>query len=300
MTVASALSEAAGELDRAGIETSRLDAEVLLANAIGVSRAGLFARLREPLEAPVAASFRERVERRRRREPLAYIVGGREFWSLWFEVTAHTLVPRPETEVLVETALASIAATPAPRVLDLGTGSGCIAVCIAHERADARLTAIDVSPEALCVARRNAERHGVAARVQLCRADARSFACREPFDLVVANPPYIRRGDIEALPAEVSGFEPRAALDGGEDGLDLVGAILSRARRLLTADGALVMEIGSDQREAALALAAEAGFERAWVRPDYAGLPRLLVSAPVPDRWRGRGADPVLSAEGAR
>lgn len=294
-TLATALSAATADLAAAGIDTARLDAEVLLATAAAVSRSGLFAHLRDQLEAPLAARFADLLERRRRREPLAYIVGGREFWSLWFEVDAHTLVPRPETELLVETALNAISTTTTPRVLDVGTGSGCIAVSIAHERRDARLTAIDVSTDALRIARRNAERHGVGSRVDLCRADARSFACRDPFHLIVGNPPYIRRSDIEGLPAEVRAFEPRAALDGGDDGLDLVRAVLGQACRLLVPGGTLVIEIGGDQRHDALALAAAAGFDRAWVRDDYAGLPRLLVSAPLGDASAARA-----TAAGAR
>ena len=262
-TVATTLAAAADTLAAAGIDTARLDAEVLLACAMDLPRAGLLARLRDPIDSPSAGRFAELLRRRRRREPVAHLVGGREFWSLWFEVTRDTLVPRPETEVLVEICLARAAAIARPRILDAGTGSGCIAV--------------DVSDAALAVARRNAERHGVAQRIGFERADIRDFN-DTGFDLLVANPPYARRGEIDGLEPEVSRWEPRAALDGGEDGLDLVRQILERSAQLIVPGGAALVEIGCDQSESALELAARAGFAAYSIRADYAGLPRVLVA----------------------
>jgi release factor glutamine methyltransferase len=213
---------------------------------------------------------------------VAYIVGGREFWSLWFEVTPDTLIPRPETEGLVEIALASLAEITRPRILDVGTGSGCIAIAIAGERPDAEIIAIDTSDTALAVARRNAERLGVAARIDFVRADLRHYSPPRRFDLIAANPPYIRRADIDDLQAEVARFEPRAALDGGDDGLDLISALLRRSRELLVPGATMAIEIGADQGDATSAFARASGCEQCEVRPDGAGLPRILVvSNPV-------------------
>lgn len=275
---ATALARATRELEAAGAETPRLDAEVLLALALGTTRAGLLARLREPLPAEAEARFDAVVGRRLAREPVAYIAGEREFWSLSFEVDATTLIPRPETETLVAEALASLGADACPRLLDAGTGSGCIAVALAVERRDALVTAIDTSAAALAVAARNAVRHGVAERISFLRADLRAFSPAAPFDLVVANPPYVRRRDIEALAPEVRLWEPRAALDGGDGGLDYVLALLARAPDLLAAGGAMAIEIGCDQAGEAATAAASAGFRSVRIAADLAGRPRVIVA----------------------
>jgi len=277
-TVRKTLAQAAAELTSAGIDGARLDAEVLLAHALRTSRSGLLMRLRDPLDGDVAAEFSTLVQRRLRREPVAYSVGGREFWSLWFETTPATLIPRPETELVVAAALGRISRTNSPRVLDVGTGSGCIAVAIAHERTDAALTAIDVSAGALAVARRNASAHAVCERIQFRCEDFRTLAEGESYDLIVSNPPYVRSGDLESLPPDVGRFEPSLALDGGEDGLLFVRSLCARAPRLLAPKGALVLEVGSDQGESAISLARAAGFGEATVRDDYAGLPRVLIA----------------------
>jgi release factor glutamine methyltransferase len=279
-TLAVALNRAEQQLQAAGVDTPRLDAEILLARVLGVSRTSLLPRLREALSPTASELFASLLERRQRREPVAYIEGGREFWSRWFEVDCHTLVPRPETELLVELSLRCLQGVEAPRILEVGTGSGCVAVTLACECRDARLTAIDVSTRALAVARRNAERWDVADRIDLLATDVCSFACAGPFDLVVANPPYARRAEIDELMPEVSVWEPRSALDGGEDGLEVVRAVLRLAFRLAPS---MAIEIGSDQATPALALARAVGFEDAAVANDLAGLPRVL--------WR-RGLQP--------
>lgn len=285
-TLASVLSSAEAALARAGVETPRLDAEVLLAEALGTGRGGLLARLRDPLEDEIGRRFEALLARRREREPVAHILGGREFWSLWFEVAPSTLVPRPETEILVEGVLEALAGVERPSILDAGTGSGCIAIAIASERPDARVTAIDVSEEALAVARRNALRHGVAERVTFVRADLAAFDADAPFDWIASNPPYVRRGDIDSLQPEVSRWEPRTALDGGEDGLEIVRSLLGRAPSLLAPHGGLAVEIGAGQGDAALALARAAGFPAAVLRCDYAGVPRVLLTPSSPESPR--------------
>lgn len=275
-TLAEALGRAASTLADAGVDTPRLDAEVLLARAAGFSRASLLARLPDALDDDAASRFGELVERRRRREPVAYIEGGREFWSLWFELDRHTLVPRPETELLVETAVGRLATATAPRILEVGTGSGCIAVALASELRDARITALDTCAGALAVARRNARRHGVADRIDLVCADLRRFASRRRFDLIVSNPPYARRGDIPRLMPEIARWEPARALDGGDDGLEMIRALLASAAEWLLPTGLLAIEIGSDQAAEALALADAAGLD-AEILDDLARLPRLLL-----------------------
>ena len=276
MNGATALAGAETLLGAAGIDTPRLDAEVLLAHALGTSRGGLLSRLRDPLECCAAARFDALLDRRRRREPVAYVTGEREFWSLALEVGAGVLGPRPETEILVSVALEYLAGVKNPRVLDAGTGSGCIAIALASERRDARITAIDTSDTALAFARRNVARHGLADRIDVRRADLADFEPSARFDLVASNPPYIRRGDIDGLQAEVRLFEPRAALDGGEDGLGAIRRLLARAPDLLAPGGAMTIEIGADQAEATAALASANAFESVTVTNDYAGLPRIL------------------------
>ncbi len=281
-TVGEVLREAAAQLEAAGVETARLDAELLLAQALGVSRSAVLARLREPLEAGAAARFTPLLARRRRREPLAYVVGGREFWSLWIAVDRRVMAPRPETELVVELGLACIRGLRQPRVLDVGAGSGCIAIAIACERPDAAVTGIDCSFGALEVARANARACGVAERVQWQQADLREIGFAERFDLVVANLPYVATPEIDRLEPEVRVWEPRLALDGGPDGLQLVRAALERAPLWVRPGGWLVVEIGADQGEGARQVAVQRGWAGVRVERDWAGLPRVIVA-----RWPG-------------
>ncbi|NDY42829.1 peptide chain release factor N(5)-glutamine methyltransferase [Dissulfurirhabdus thermomarina] len=282
-TVGEALRTAAGRLAAAGIESPRLEAEFLLAAVLGEDdRFRLHARPERPLSPGQSACLDAWVARRAAREPLAYILGRWEFWSRAFEVTPATLIPRPETERLVEAALAlrDRGGWTAPRVLDLGTGSGVIAVTLAAEWPDARVVAVDASPEALAVARRNALAHGVAGRVRLVCSDWGSALAPRgwAFDLVAANPPYVAAGDMAWLPPEVRDHEPRRALHGGPDGLDAVRRILAEARRLLRPGGRLLCEIGWDQAPAAAGLARRQGLDRVRVHRDLAGRDRVLAA----------------------
>ncbi|RMF79304.1 MAG: peptide chain release factor N(5)-glutamine methyltransferase [Nitrospirae bacterium] len=273
-TLHTALSEAIRTLAHAGVETPRLDAEVLLAHTLRRDRAWLFAHRDAPLSPADAGAFRQLVSRRARREPVAYLTGEREFFGLPFHVTPDVLIPRPETEGLVERALAE--ARGACRLLDVGTGSGCIAVAVAVHAPAARLIAADIAAPALAVARRNIRRHGVEGRVQLVQADLLT-GIAGPVDILLANPPYIARADAPALPPELA-YEPPHALFGGEDGLQAIEAILRRAPAVIRRGGLLLLEIGAGQREAVLALGRRfAPGVSFTVEADLSGRDRVLV-----------------------
>ena len=264
---------------RKGIPQPRSDAEVLLAHALGLERLQLYLRHDQPLAGSELARFRDLVKRRAAREPTQYITGRQEFWSLELEVTPATLIPRPETEVLVEKALELVESRPV-RILDLGTGSGAIALALAHEAPQISVLATDRSPEALEVARRNARRHGLEGRI--------SFACMDLFEalrpdgrlfqLVVSNPPYIGDADIPHLPPEVGFFEPRDALRGGGPlGIDLLVRILAQIPPFLQGGGHLLMEIGPGQEDPLARMASEiTGIANFQFLKDYSGMVRVL------------------------
>ncbi len=267
---------ATGYLAEKGVATPRLDAEVLLAHVLGVERIRLYTEFDKPLEEPEVAAFREALRRRARREPVAYITGEREFWSLPFRVGPGVLVPRPETELLVEAALEG--APPEGRILDLGVGSGCVLLAFLTERPGWTGVGTDVSDAALALARENAEALGVADRADLRRGDLFAPVAGERFDRIVSNPPYVPRDEIEGLEPEVSRYEPRGALDGGPDGLDVIRRIAAEAPRFLAPEGRLLLEFGKGQDAAVRDLLAEAGFSRVEIRRDLAGIPRVAVA----------------------
>lgn len=272
-----------------GIDTARLDAEVLLALAAGIDRTGLYGRLRAPAPFDLETRFAALLDRRARREPIAYLTGIQEFWSLSFTVTPAVLVPRPETELLVEMACRWVDTGPAnggsPRsaqpgqrqsICDVGTGSGCIAVALARELRDAQLVAVDVSAAALAVAVRNAAAHGVAERIRFVESDL--FDGIDPaarFDVIVSNPPYL---DPDDLCSPELAFEPRTALAAGSDGLAVIRRLIATAPRRLRAGGRLIMEIGRGQDAAVRALAGAAGLADIRIAADLAGIPRALIA----------------------
>lgn len=272
-TVADVLAAAIARCAAAGVPEPRADAEVLLAHALGTSRAGLVLAARRPMPLDAAARFDAMLARRERREPVAYVVGTREFWSCDLAVDRRVLVPRPETELLVETALRL--APDAGRILDCATGSGAVAVAIARERRGATVVASDVSADALAVARGNRARH--APDVALVRADLLSAWRDAAFDLVVTNPPYVAEPDLAGLMPEVRDFEPRLALAAGPDGLDVLRALLATGARVLRPGGWLVCEIGMGQAEALRGLVAA---QPQWAPPvvvrDGAGIERII------------------------
>jgi len=276
MDAASLLAAATPRLSAVGIETARLDAEVLLAHALGIDRTRLYARWRDPVAADAATRFDALLERRVRREPVAYLTGQQEFWSLAFSVTPDVLIPRPETELLVELALNHLPPDEARSVLDIGTGSGCIAVAIAHERPRVHVTAVDISRAALSVAQRNADTHAVSSRVTFVESDLFSgLAAGATFDLIASNPPYL--APHQAVSPELAS-EPRGALYAGADGFGVVRRLLAGALTHLRPGGCVLMEIGLGQSDTALDLANPGGFTNAEVVPDLAGIPRVLFA----------------------
>ena len=256
------------------IDSARLDAELLLAATLGLDRVGLYVNFEKPLDAAELAAFRERVQRRAQREPVQYILGETEFWSLSFNVGPDVLVPRADTEVLVEEALARIEG-PA-RVLDVGTGSGAIAIALTHEKPEILVTAIDCSEPALEVARTNAQRHGLADRVTCLAGDLASLPAG-PFEVIVSNPPYIPSGDWQKLMPEVRDYEPRLALDGGDDGLEAYRQLAVQAGQVLVPGGWLLVEVGIGQAADVSVLFKAAGLVEIGQRDDYAGIPRVVM-----------------------
>src|SRR5262245_61679519 len=263
-----------------GVESPRLDAQVLLAHALGCRRIDLYARSTEEAPEGARTHFRELVKRRVDGCPVAYLVGTKEFYLLPFEVTPAVLIPRPATETLVLAALERLKSISAPRVLDIGTGSGCVAVSVAALAPAARVVAVDVSADALAVARRNAERHAVSDRVTYVESDLFSRLTGQLlFDIIVSNPPYIRTDDLAGLPADVRDHEPRNALDGGADGFAVIDRLLAGAPARLNSGGWLLVEIGADQEAAMLArLRAAPGLSNPEVLPDRDGHARVAVA----------------------
>jgi release factor glutamine methyltransferase len=275
------IADTASRLASAGVENPRLDAETMLAAACQSSRTAVICGLAE-IDRPARERYAAMIARRMRREPLAYILGHKEFHSLEFEVTPAVLIPRPETETVVSAALEFLQERINAHVCDLGTGSGAIALAIAANVSDAQLIATDISAEALAIARRNAARVGVAPRLRFRLAD-----CFEPmdsmgalgsFDLIVANPPYIQEDHIAGLAPEISRFEPRTALAGGHDGLELYRRMAAGLTEHLQERGSSIVEIGADQSEAVIAIMCNAGAVSTNVVCDLAGLPRVVVA----------------------
>jgi release factor glutamine methyltransferase len=290
-TLRAALIESSRFLALAAIENPRLDAEVLLRHVIGIDKTQFYVRIEEAMKAETERRFWKLLKRRARREPLAYITGQKEFWSLDFGVTPAVLIPRPETELLVEVALEQTRQLADSKIADLGTGSGVIAVCLAKELPKAEITAVDISDTALQVARANAERHGVADRIRFLRGDlfAPLAQDRGSFDLIVANPPYVRSGDVANLEPEIREWEPMTALDGGKDGLDFYRRIAGECRDCLTATGQVLLEIGDAMGESvARIFAATAGFEEAALWRDYAGKDRVIAARKLSPAGPGR------------
>jgi release factor glutamine methyltransferase len=279
-TFAAELDAATTALEAAGLSSARIDAEWLLAGLLGVGRVAVRLDLAETVPAPIAERYARAVSRRARREPLQRILGWEEFRGVRVRLTDAVLVPRPETETLVEWALALLPPPGGRRLLaiDLGTGSGCIACALASERPDLDVIAVDVSPAAAAVARDNAQALGLAARVGVVAADLLDGVRDLGADLIVSNPPYLPSTLVPELAPEVRIHEPRLALDGGADGLTLIRRIATTARRYLRPSGALAIETaGGDQVEAAAALLRAAGWDRVAVRADLVGIERFVA-----------------------
>jgi release factor glutamine methyltransferase len=272
VTLGEVLSSSADYLERKGIDTPRLDAELILAHAFGMSRLELYTSFDRPLTEPELAQARPFVERRGRREPLAYVLGEWGFRRLTLRTDARALVPRPETEIVAERALAAIAGIEGPRVVDVGTGTGAIALAIADERPGATVVATDVSPDALALAAENAERLGL--KIELVETSLLD-GVDGPFDLVVSNPPYVGEDEIDALEPEVRDWEPRIALVG-----DLTANLARAAAERLAPGGALVLESHADKTAEVAAELERLGYEDVVITSDLAGRERVVEA-----RW---------------
>lgn len=269
-------------LESSGVESPRLDAECLLAFLLGRDRLHLYAAAEERMPPPVFEVYRALLGRRQAREPLAYLTRTKEFWSLSFAVTPAVLIPRPETETLVETALARLGELQAPVIADIGTGSGAIAVAVAKALPDSRLYATEILSRALDVARENAARHGVLERITFVHGDlVEPLLClglAHHCDLMVSNPPYVATRELAGLPAEVR-YEPREALDGGADGLDVHRQLINGASTLLRPGGWLALEMAPGQGPSLSRLLQEQGaFGDIEVTPDLSGRERVIVA----------------------
>jgi len=282
-TVAAARRALAERFRQAGIDTAETDARLLTAHALGVDRAELIANGERALSEQEMQAIDALGARRLRHEPVARIFGRKEFWSLDLAISPAVLVPRPETETVVEAALDALAGLRREklRILDIGTGSGALLLALLSELPNATGTATDISEAALAVACGNAERNGLAERYTflVCNIAA---GLSGPFDLIVSNPPYVAHGEIASLAPEVRDYDPAIALDGGADGLDGYRAIAVEARRLLARSGRLIVELGAGQEAAVRALFTNAGLMMTGVRADLAGIARALSATLAP------------------
>jgi release factor glutamine methyltransferase len=272
ISVAEALRVTAARLQHM-TDDPRLEARLLLSHALGVEPADL---IRDPLRPVDTGALERPVARREAREPIALILGRREFWSMEFLVSDATLIPRPDSETLVEAALAAFANRPPPRrILDLGTGTGCLLLALLREYPDAFGVGVDIAADAALLARRNAIRLGLVDRADFVCADWTN-AVNGRFDLIVSNPPYVATPEMARLMPEVARYEPRRALDGGSDGYDAYRSILPNLGEALAADGTAVLEVGAGQAATVSAMARERGFA-ASTRRDLAGIARAIV-----------------------
>ncbi len=277
-TTLKVLDWTAGRFDRAGLASSRLDAQVLLAHVLECERVALYTNFDKPLGEEELGKYRALIQRRLAGEPVAYLTGHQEFWSLDFAVDSRVLIPRADTETLVQLALelgdSRNADTGPLSFVEIATGSGAIAVSIAHERKDWLVLATDISDDALSMAKANAERNQLADRIDFRGGDLLAPLGDEVFFLLVANLPYISRSDMETLPPGVK-HEPKSALYGGENGLDLIAALIAGASKNVAPGGWIALEHGFDQAEAVNALAKDAGFTDVQTRADLAGRARV-------------------------
>lgn len=275
-TIGALVKWAADDFRARGIESPRLDAELLVAHALHITRTQVIVDANRPLDPAELDALRTLVKRRRSREPIAYLRGEREFYGLTFRVDSRVLVPRPDTEALVEVMLARTShVSMSMRLLDLCTGSGCVAITAARQRPTAQVYAGDVSRDALAVARDNAARLG-AHRIAFAESDLFTAFAGKKFDVVTANPPYIASAEIAELAADVRDFEPRLALDGGADGLDLLRKIVEEAPAYLVAGGLLAVEVGAGEAPDVVKLFEARGFRDVRVARDYGNIERVV------------------------
>ena len=277
LTILDVLNSSRDFLEKRGVPSPRVEAEVLISHLLGCDRMGVYMNFERPLTDAEADSLREMVQRRGKREPLNYITGHREFWSLDFRVNSSVLIPRPETELLVEEGVKAMKNVDSPSILDVGTGSGAIAIALARELPSAKIWATDISSEALGVAQANSTTHGLTERITFIQCPGLGIAgiSGVKFDLIVSNPPYIKTGEIEGLEPEVRDHEPRGALDGGRDGFDVIRMISSDARKKLKTGGFLLVEIGDGMWGEMEKILIDDWYVGVELKRDYAGLERV-------------------------
>lgn len=283
LKIADAIRYATERLVQAGIQNARLDAEVLLSYFLKKDRAWLITHGKDALEREGQKLFDDAIDRRSRREPLQHIIGRQEFWGLEFTVTRDVLIPRPETELVVETALKIVKRASRATIVDLCTGSGCVAVSLAREIEDARIFATDMSMQTLAVARENARKHDVSDRIRFMDGNLfrplEELDLRDRVDVITANPPYIRSGDLPMLQAEVKDYEPEIALIAGPEGTEIQKKIIDNASAFLKKQGALIMEMGLGQAETLKTMAADTGsYAEIEILKDLAGIERVIVA----------------------
>jgi release factor glutamine methyltransferase len=284
LTIAEALYQASQKLSASGIANARLDAEVLLSHIAGRDRAWLITHTNDTLDNERRALFEGWIDRRARREPLQYILGNQEFWGLEFDVTPDVLIPRPETELVVESAVKAVkSADSQTTIVDLCTGSGCIAISLAKELGDTRIFAVDTSSRALAVARGNARKHGVSDRIRFLEGDLfeplGELDLRGRVDVITANPPYIRSDDLSQLQPEVRDYEPEIALKAGPDGTEVQHRIIENAPGFLKKNGVLIMEMGMGQAQALKTIPEKTGsYATIEILKDLAGIERVIVA----------------------
>jgi release factor glutamine methyltransferase len=275
MNISEAIDFAADELKSAGVANPRREASSLLTFILQQDTTFLVAHPEYELAALEAAGFKKGLDRRRNREPFQHITGRQEFYGLEFEVNPDVLIPRPETEILVEAAIDFLSNRTQARFCELGVGSGCISISILSQVQNADAVGIDISDKAIAIAAKNASKHGVADRLTLRNTDLFENLSGT-FDLIVSNPPYIPAGQIESLQTEVRLFEPRVALSGGENGLEIIDRIIGAAPRFLTADGLVLIEIGFDQAESVKGLFDPNIWTSVEFLQDLQGIPRIV------------------------
>lgn len=279
MQLKPALASAIQNLESDDVGSPRLNAETLLMFVLGVDRAYLYAHPERELTAEEHARYDEVIAQRSRGVPSQYITGHQEFWGLDFVVSPAVLIPRPETEHLVETVLELARSVPVPRIIDVGTGSGCVALTLAHELKDAEVYGVDLSPDALEIARANAARLQLEGRLTFVQSDVLSaLAGRSDFDFVVSNPPYVSLNESDKVQRSVFEFEPRMAVFAGENGLDVIRPLIEQAHAALKPCGYLAMEIGYSMRDLVLGLLDPTMWDQIRVVPDLQGIPRVIVA----------------------
>ena len=277
-TVRRVLEWTTGHLKKHGSDTPRLDAEILLAHARGCQRIQLYTQFDEPLSDAIRGTMRELVQRRAKAEPVAYLVGQREFFSLSFRVSRDVLIPRPDTETLVIEIVDAAKGAEKPKILDICTGSGCVAIAVAKNLKSAVVTGTDISPAAVVIALQNAVRNGVQDRVEILESDLfAAVPAGTKFDIIASNPPYIPTHEIDQLDAEVAKHEPRLALDGGIDGLMIIRRIIETAPNYAAKNGMLLLEFSPEQSQQLVSMLEGAGrYEQIEVRKDLGHRPRVI------------------------